>query len=491
VAGFLGDSAAAPVIGAGIADAVVGLLADPAVTSGLASVVQTAVSTLLAQPGIEAAISGAAGQLATAVVAGQDLQTVLAQVLAGLQSNTAFQDAVGVTASTATQALLADAGVLRAVGSAVAALISDVAADPAARAALGNLLGAPLGAAATSLLANAQVVANLAAALGAAIPGLVSQPGVGGALAGAVQQIAVAVFAGDSLTDAVANALGTLQADRAFTAAVGGTIRSLLSSVLGQSDSRSALGEAASIVVVDLIQQLGINIGFVNALAGQLTKATVSSLLANPSVWDLVSGAAENVVAGMPLNQVANALIGSVLSDANLQTAIGFAAGQGIGSLFGDNLFGNLVGQIVGATATIQLALVAAVIRLVTGGKPIVVFGPAPAAAAGYVLPPATGDLYAMRATLPAADTLGAIRQNLAGESRFILDRFAVTGAGQPDQPTLLDVAMTVDAGAPESITGHKGSLVVAVSFRLDRLFPIAAPASFADARPPRRVSIY
>jgi len=244
--------------------------------------------------------------------------------------------------------------------------------------------------------------------------------------------------------------------------------------------------------VVGLIQQLGVDIGFVNALAGQVTKATVSSLLANASVWDLVSGAAESVVAGVPLNEVANAAIGAVLKDTGLQAAIGFAVGQGIGSLFGDNLFGNLVGQIVGASLTVQLALAAAVIRLVTGDQPIVVFtAPAPAASltSGDFLQPFAGGLYAMRATVPGAGALAAIRQGLAGGSRFTLDRFAVTGTGQPGQPNFLDIAMTVDAGTPVAIPADQGSLVVALSFRLDRLFPTAAPTPFAAARPLGRVS--
>ncbi|MFM8597803.1 MAG: hypothetical protein ACKOB8_02170, partial [Mycobacterium sp.] len=56
---------------------------------------------------------------------------------------------------------------------------------------------------------------------------------------------------------------------------------------------------------------------------------------------------------------LAQTVITDVLSNGALHVAVGFALGQGVGSLFGENLIGGAVGLVVGAAATSLISVTA------------------------------------------------------------------------------------------------------------------------------------
>ncbi|MCW1958386.1 MAG: hypothetical protein KIH64_007540, partial [Mycobacterium sp.] len=391
-----------------------------------------------------------------------------------VRSDAALAEAAGNTTAAALTAILGDPAAVAGVGSVVSELISTLAGSSAVRSTLAELLGSPLGGVTAGLLANAEFVDAMAAQVGNAFPDFLGQTGVTAALAGTGQRIVQALVSGADLTGALTDALSALQANADFTSAVSSTVREALAAVLGSSQPRQALSDAAGRAVVGLIQQVGINIGFVNAIVDQVTRNALDTLLADPVVWNLVGDVTDKIVSGVPTNAVLNSVVDAVLRDSSLQSAIGFAVGRGIGSLFGDNRFGELVGRIVGAATTLQLALVSGIVRLFTGNKPLNLFG-APAGAAAVVATPpfVTDDLYVMTAAIPEAPKLSAIRQNLATDSRFFLERFELTVTDEAHDPDYLDVALTITDGTPTA--RRSDTVFVAFRFQLDRLIPEAA----------------
>ena len=450
VAGLVGGPAGAD-LGVAVGAAVAGVLADRSVMGLVSRLAATVVPDFVGQPGVVAALSAVLGEAAAGLVAGQDVQAVLAAVVAGLRGDAALAAAVGVTLGDALTVVLRDTGAVSLAGSTAAQLITAVAASPAAR----------------------ELVA---------------------------EQLATAILAGGDLSG-LASVIAALQTNPALVDALSASARSMVWSVLGRQASREGLAEITGLVVVDLMKQSGINLGFINGVVGQVAKASVSALLADLAVWNLMGDTVDNVLAGKSVNEVLNSVVGAVIRDTQLQAAIGYAVGRGIGSLFGDSPFGDLVGRIVAVAATVQIALVAGIVRLFTGDKPIVVFPvpaagasiaagerPHPRAAAAQTTSPAGGDLYVMTATLPSADAMSAIRQNLAGPARFTLDQWAVNLSDGSAEPGYLDIAVTVTDGSPEATVND--DLFVALRFRLDRLFPAVLSVPAVAARPASFASI-
>ncbi|MFN8090248.1 MAG: hypothetical protein U0R81_14985 [Mycobacterium sp.] len=54
----------------------------------------------------------------------------------------------------------------------------------------------------------------------------------------------------------------------------------------------------------------------------------------------------------------------ALLVDPELQVALGLSLGDGIGSLFGDNIFGYMIGAATGGAAAITISVVAGIIRI-------------------------------------------------------------------------------------------------------------------------------
>ena len=380
----MGDTAAARAVGAAVGQAVVTLMAEPALVRGLASVTGFLIPGLLSDPAVGTALADAAGQLAGSVFAGTALADALNAALTnliGLQTDPAVQAALGSAITGALRivdtALLGDPAVRQVLGTVTSALISQLASDSSVRAMITDQVGA-LGPALDALLADASVRDELAAAAGSLLAGFLAQPGASTALTDAVDRTAAAILDGTGLVEAVQSVLPSLQSDRVFQGALVATVPAAVFEVLGKPELPNKLGNAAALAVIGQLQDAGITDAVIGAVAGQMTRAAVTSLLADRAVWSLISRIGVEVLRGTPLADVADIAIGYVVRYGALQAALGSAVGQAIGSLFGDNLIATIVGQVSGGFATFVIGLVSGVAQLF-GGPPAgaAVVGPA------------------------------------------------------------------------------------------------------------------
>lgn len=151
-------------------------------------------------------------------------------------------------------------------------------------------------------------------------------------------------------------------------------------------------------------------------------------------------------------------LLSSLVWEPSLQWAIGMSLGQGIGSLFGDNIFGDLVGVVTGFNATLLLGIVGGIARF---------FVPAPvarpAAAGSYLVEqvPAAGELFVM--------TAGVARPGAAA-GPLVLTELAVPGAAGPAAGYYLDTAVLLDGAGALVGANAAAPLLVSFRFSLDQL---------------------
>ena len=343
-------------------------------------------------------------------------------------------------------------------------------------------------------------MADLAAGLGAAIPSLLGRDGVGTSLADAVNQVADQVLDGADPAGALQSALTALQSNPAFTDAASATIRGAVPAILGIPGVRQVVSDSARLAVIGLLDQAGINLGVLNVAAGEVTRATLNSLLAAPAVWALISDVASDVVIGIPPNQLANNVIHAVVGDTDLQIAIGLALGQGVGSLFGDTAFGRAVGYVAGAAATLQIVLAAGIVGLFMGDTPTFYpVGPRPPAAVhgGVFATPAAGQLFAAKAHLHDWHDLGALRESLTAGANFSLTDIRATlgdtgarGAPQSGPENFLDIVMSVADGRARLGRSVAPPLMVAFRLDFDRIFPPILPVPITEARPVQKVAV-
>ena len=498
VASLLPGNPGAAQIGAVVGDAVVGILAEAPLVDGVVDVVTTTVATLLGQPGVPAALGDAAGQIADAILSGATVSAALQEAVQALGADPAMLSALSTTVDAALDvvdtALLSNPDVQLLLGSTVTTVIEQLAAIPGARTAIGDLLGPSFGPAVVGLLADSTFVDDVAVTLGAVIVDLLAFPGFNGAVTGAIGKMADAVLDGTDISAAIQEGLAALEANPDYRAAVGTIVPSALNSLLSNPEVRQAVATTAKTIVIDLLRGglLGNGIfsnDVIDGAVGQVVGVTVDSFLAKPNAKILLDGIAVNVLEGMPLDEVANTVIQAVLRDPMLQVALGTSVGQGIGSLFGDNIVGLLVGGVAGITATVVIGIASGLTLLFTGGGPVI--GAAATTggqlAEGHFLETVTvaGDLYVMTAVIPDSQFAAVLGEAAATEGGLVLTEMTVTGPDE-SRAEALDIQMAIGAA------GHTdaGQLRVGFTFDVEQLLAVPAPArSFrAEGTPAERV---
>lgn len=364
----------------GVVGAVADLLADPAVAGGLAAVAGTTISAFLGQPGVSAALIDVAGQVLTAVLAGADPHAALQSALQSVQADSVIQAALGPTLAVALKAL-GD----QSLGTTITALVTQLTSDPDLRAVVTEQLGATLGDTVLALLSP--LGSGLAAVLGPVITDLLGAPDVGSLLTDAVGQI----LAGADPYTALQNALQSVQADPALQAALGTALSGAVNTILGNGEIRHALGDAVGLAVSSMLTDNGAA-ERLTTVASQVTNVAVTALLANPVVGNLVSSIVVDALGGLSGSGLTDTVIQTVLGDRALQTAVGFAIGQGLGSLLGDNVFGAIAGRLAGVAVTLVLRFGSGLVLRVIPVPAAAVeasSGDGPAAVPGWWLPTA------------------------------------------------------------------------------------------------------
>ena len=479
VTGFLGDSPIAVPVGQAVGAAVQQFLAIPGIGSAVGAIIGSVLPEFLGQAGVPSALGDVGGQLVAAVLAGADLATALAAAEAELLANSAIQTAlkttIADTLNLVDSTMLSNAAFQQALGTIVTTLIETLAGSPAVRTYLGDELGPTLGPAVVNLLADSTFVDDVAVTFGSVLTNLLAYPGFNGSVIGALNQIADAVVDGTDPATAIQEGLAALEANPDYQAAINAIVPKAVNSLLNTAAVRQAVGAAVRTIVIDALKGAGINNGFIDGIAGQVAGVSVETFLAKPTAEALFDRVTLDVLTGMPLSEVTDAVIQAVLRDPGLQVALGTSIGTGIGSLFGDNIIGLLVGGVAGFTATIVIAVASGLTRLFTAGDPAV----GAAAASGgpavsshfFPLLPAPGDLYVMSAVVPEQQGVSAL--GAASEGELVLTLTAITGPDQT-QPDVLDLQMAIDEA-------EVGKLRVGFRFALDQLLAVPAPASRAE----------
>lgn len=367
VTSALGGGPVAAGVATAVSTTVQDLLADPVAVDGLLAVAGSAVESLLGSEGVPAALADVVDQVASAVAAGTDPAAALRSALQVLQADSAFRAAVGAAAVSAWNSLVADSNLVSTLAASASTLIIEVAADPDVRTFIGELVGIKYGDAVVSWLADSEAVSEFAASAGSVVADFLDQPGVSAALSSAVNQIATDTLAGVDLTDAVQHALQSLQADPAIGAAWNGTASTMLALALSDADVRQVVAEGAQDAVTKLLSGDGLNNSPLVSAAGDVTKAAVDSLLANPATRNLISDIPVDLANGTAPSELVNTLVQDVIRSPALQVAFGSAVGQGLGALFGDNPIGFFVGKLAGAAATLLIGMASGTTLLFDG----------------------------------------------------------------------------------------------------------------------------
>ena len=483
VSDALGGGAFGAVVGQDVGDAVQQFLAVPDVATGLGAVIGAALPDLFSKPGVDTALAEAAGQIAAAEIAGA-LPAVLPEIEQRLLTavRPALEATIADTLNLLDTDVLSDPAVQQAAGEVVTTLVEQLAGDPAVRSEIQQQLGSAVGPAVAELLADTTVVDNIATALGAAVTEVLGYPGFTTTLTDTINQFADQVLDGTETSQALQNALATLESSPDYRAALGVAVPQVVGEVLGNVDDRTAFGEAARQIVV---AELGIRNRFLQNLVGQVTEGTVVAFLADQDSWPLISQLGIDALTGTPAGQLPRVAIDLVLDDPQMPRVIGFAIGQGIGSLFGQNIIGAAIGGVVGIGATVVLGLTFGVInifRALTGRDSNV-----PGAAAATVVStadgddfvgrvPAPGDLYAMKAIVEDWSDVELLHQGATGDGGLVLTKLDVTEVDQADQvDQFLDITMLLTDGSRESAQEQAPGPRLVARFRFDGIVPLQA----------------
>ena len=341
------------VAGTSFAPVISGLLSNPALTGGLADLAGQTVVAFLGQSGVSTAVTDIAGQFASAVLDGADPYAALQNALGALQADPAIHAAVD-TAFAGLLKAIGDTAVTQQISDTVAIYVTQFASDPVVRAAITGQLGATLGNVALDLLTP--LADNISQILTPAISGLLNDPVVGPALSAVVAD----VLGGADPMTALQGLLDSVQNDPTFQDAVGTALSNTVNTIFDNADIRNALGGVAGDAVSGLLVKAGINFAPLTSAVNTLTDTAVAALLGNPLVGNLVSGAAIDILGGLPISQLPATLVHTVLTSVGIQDALGAALGKGIGSVLGNNIVGNIVGQVAGLQAKIAIRLIAA-----------------------------------------------------------------------------------------------------------------------------------
>ena len=471
VTGFLNPSPIAGPVGQAVGAAVQQLLATPGLAIGLGTVLGSVLPDFFGAAGVPAIVADVAGRVAAVLVSGEESPAaVVQQALAELGADPTIQAALRTTLSDvltlAGTTLLSDLTIQQSIGTIVTTLIIDLASDPSVQTAVEDQLGPTLGPVLASLLTDTTVVDGTASLLGAAVAEFLAYPGFNTALTDSLDQLANAVLDGTPGNEALQSALRSLQSSPAFVGAANAIVPPTVNAVLAYPQVRQAVGVAAQQEAIAALQRAGISNRFLDGVAGQIAQGTAEALLDKTAGIALIDAIAVRIVEGMPLNEVTPFATEEIVRSLSLQLALGFSIGQGIGSLFGDNIVGDLVGLVAAFPATLAVGVTASIVGIFQW-----LFGA-----------PSVG---ANRTALAA--------QALAGDSRFfqplpgaadlyVMDAL-VAAQTEGDEPRTVDITMAVGS----EVTGSEGApLLVGFRFRVGRLFATPESVTYSFAGAPR-----
>ena len=379
-------SIAAPV-GQAIGAAVQQLLTVPGFGSGVVTVITSVVPDFLGQFGVPSELAGVVGQFAASVVAGEKPNVAEQAALNALRTNPTIDSAAKTTVADSLSlinlTLLSYPAIQQALGATVTTLITTLAADAAIQAFIAERDGAAV----AELLADAPVVAETATAVGAVVTQLLGYPGFTLALLGAINQFADDVIDEKGVLEAQQDALRQLQTAPAVVSAVKAVVPPQVGTLLGYPNVRQALGVVAQEDVIASLRKGGIDNRFLDRTAGQVADGTVDSLLARPAGVSLVDDLVVSIMLGMPAMDWRSFTTQEVIEKPALQIALGMSIGQGIGSLFGDNIIGGLIGFATGVPVTLAIGVGSAIIGFldwILGGLRYDAAAPAPATAIAF-----------------------------------------------------------------------------------------------------------
>jgi hypothetical protein len=495
VSALLGGGALGETVGGQVAAAAMALITSPAVTNALAEAVTSGISSLVGAAGVISAISDAAGQFAVDVLTGDGIDAALATMLASLEANptiiAGLESAITAGLDVVNTQLLSNPEVQQLLSTTVSTLFLQLTSDPVVRTAIANFVGAPYGQIIANLLANPSVTADFAQVLGTAITDFLSFPGFNSALIAAVDEVAVAVLTGTELSVALREGLASLQADPAFTAAVDAIVPGLVNEIVSNSAVRQAMGEAAQQLIIAMLENAGITNGLLDGVVGQVVKGTVTALMAQPAMADLLSTMGIKVLQGMPLSDITSLFVQAVLNEPAMQGAVGISLGYGIGSLFGANIVGDLVGFAAGTAATITISILAGLVRTFQTMFPSAGTGlvqsqstalVSPNAAHNNVFAAADGS-YAMSSIVADQAGVEALGRGLTTDGGLTLSDVALTGLTDAGSE-FVDVTLTIAATSTEADAAERSPLVVASRFSLDWLLQqMESPVATAGIR--------
>ena len=347
------------VVGEQIGQFAVSLLINPAVSGALVDVVDNLFTDFFGASGVVDALSGEAGDVALAVLTGDSLTAAVQAALSALEADPAIQAGVQTTVADALGVInaqvLSNATFQQDLGTDVTNLINELTADPVVQ----NLVTDRFGAAIGGLVADTAVMAEFSSAVGSAVTQLLGYSGVSAALTNAAAQFIDAVLAGTDAATAAQEALASLRSDPSVVDAANAVIPPIVNGLLDAANVRQALGVAAQEATIAQLEQSWWTIPFLDRVIGEIAKGTVEDFLTRKAGQGLIDTVAVDLVLGKPVN-----IADDILRRPDLQIALGFSIGAGIGSLFGENIVGDIIGWLAGFPATIVVGVGAAVIDL-------------------------------------------------------------------------------------------------------------------------------
>ena len=275
--------------------------------------------------------------VASAVIAGEAVGDALGAAIASLESDPVVRSAIGVTISAALNVFKTTAldspEFQRGLGVIVTGVVNQILGSAAVVAYVIETVGPQFDGFVKALLTSPVVTRALADALGATATNFLAHRGFNTALVAALNLLAGKVLSGTDVSAALSEAVASLQADRAFQAAVNGVIPTTVATLLGPPEVWQAIGNALSILTVKILQQSG-TATFVVSLAGPIVGAAAQFLLGRQAAWNLVGTLLEDILIGK-IGVTADDILGVVtrelLAELGLQVAVGLSIGAGIG----------------------------------------------------------------------------------------------------------------------------------------------------------------
>ena len=480
VSALLGGGELGEVVGPQVASALMGVITSGAVVDGLEASVQSLVAGFFGAAGVIGDVSDAVSQYAMAVFSGEDPATALEALLASLKTAPAviagLETGISAALDVINTQLLSNPVVQQLLGSTVTTLVSEIAGDAVVQAAIANYLGAPYGAIIAGLLANTAFTDDLADMLGSAVVDFLSFPGFNNALISTANAVVEVILTGTPISVALQQGLALLQANPAFQAALDAIVPGLVDQILANDAVKQAIGAATEALVDSWLEGLGITNPFLNRVIGQVADVTIKSMMGRQATAKLLSNIMIQVLEGAPVGQVSNMVTQALLVDPELQVALGLSLGDGIGSLFGDNIFGYMIGAATGGAAAITISVVAGIIRIFDAlfprrsGVQAHNHGASRIAESGGYIYEDFGP-YTASTLVPRGGGSEALRRGFTKDAGLAFTDFSVSTP--TDSPDFVDVNVAINDANAEVGSGDS-PLLVAFRFRRDWLFPAA-----------------